>query len=48
MSKPRILIIDDDQGFANVLKSFLQNDAQGKKIYEIEIVYTLHNAILKL
>ena len=48
MSKPRILIIDDDQGFANVLKSFLQNDAQGKKIYEIEIVYTLDNGILKL
>ena len=48
MSKPRILIIDDEQGFANVLKSFLEMDEGGKALYEIEIVNSLEQAILKL
>ena len=48
MSKPRILIIDDDQGFANVLKTLLQTNETGKKPYEIDVVHTLDNGISKL
>ena len=45
ISKARILIIDDEQSFAGLLKSFLQATPEEKKRYEIEIANNLDDAI---
>lgn len=48
MSRAKILIIDDEKSFANLLKTFLQTNQDKKDIYQIELAYQLDEALTKI